>query len=105
MDIMFIYTLIMAILFGMLGASLSSFTSVVIERTKRGESINGRSHCVCGRQLKWYENIPIIGWLRIGGVTKCCSTKLPVSYLVGEIVMFFVFAIPTFIVFANLTKV
>lgn len=48
----------------------------------------GRSHCVCGRQLKWYENVPIIGWLRIGGKTKCCGEKLPVSYLMGEIVGF-----------------
>lgn len=76
------------VLFGMLGASVSSFLSVVIERGKTGESINGRSHCACGRKLHWYENVPIIGWLRIGGVAKCCGAKLPVSYLMGEVLGF-----------------
>ncbi len=85
-------SIIIVLLFGFLGASLSSFASVVKERTKRHESINGRSHCVCGRQLKWYENVPIIGWLRIGGITKCCNAKLPASYLIGEIVGFLIFS-------------
>lgn len=79
--------------FAALGASLASFGCVVYERGKKKESINGRSACACGRQLKWYENVPIIGWLRIGGVTKCCGVKLPKHYLVTEIVGFIVFAI------------
>jgi len=86
-------SIVIVVLFGLLGASLSSFASVVVERTKRHEPINGRSHCFCGRQLKWYENVPIIGWLRIGGVTKCCNTPLPKSYLIGEIVAFVIFSI------------
>ena len=67
------------------GGALASFLGVVIERVPKGESINGRSHCACGRQLKWYENVPVIGWLAIGGKTKCCNTKLPVWYLIFEI--------------------
>ena len=77
-----IFILILAFLFG---GALASFLGVVIERVPRGESIQGRSHCACGRQLKWYENIPVIGWLAIGGKTKCCNTRLPVWYLIFEV--------------------
>jgi len=67
------------------GGALASFTGVVIERVPKHESIMGRSHCACGRQLEWYENVPVIGWLSIGGKTRCCSTRLPVWYLLFEL--------------------
>lgn len=76
-----------------LGACIASFLGVVIERVPKKESIMGRSHCACGRQLKWYENIPVIGWLSIGGTAKCCGAKLPVWYLLFEIALGVVFAI------------
>lgn len=68
-----------------LGASLASFGGVLIERIPKKEPITGRSHCSCGRLLKWYENVPVIGWLRIKGKTKCCNTKLPNWYLTFEL--------------------
>lgn len=77
-----ILLLILAFFFG---GALASFAGVVIERVPKGESIMGRSHCACGRQLKGYENVPVIGWLAIGGKTKCCGTKLPVWYLLFEL--------------------
>ncbi|TCT24695.1 prepilin peptidase [Thermomonas haemolytica] len=37
-----------------------------------------RSHCPhCGHQLAWYENIPLLSWLALGG--KCRSCKAPIS--------------------------
>lgn len=37
-----------------------------------------RSRCPnCGHQLAWHENLPIIGWLRLGG--RCASCKQPIS--------------------------
>ncbi len=69
----------------MFGASWASFFGVVIERGKNGESIQGRSHCACGRQLKWYENIPAIGWLRTLGRTKCCNGRIPAWYFFSEV--------------------
>jgi prepilin signal peptidase PulO-like enzyme (type II secretory pathway) len=98
MEIIILQTVIIFLLF-MLGASIASFLGVVIERVPKGESINGRSHCACGRQLKWYENVPVFGYLRIGGTTKCCNTKLPVWYLIFEISLgLFFAAIAAFIV-------
>jgi len=37
-----------------------------------------RSRCPhCVHQLRWHENLPVIGWLRLGG--KCASCKAPIS--------------------------
>lgn len=68
----------------LLGGTIASFLGVVLERIPRRVSVNGRSRCACGRQLRWYENIPVLGWLRTGGTTTCCDQRLPVSYLISE---------------------
>lgn len=73
-----------------LGASLASFLCVAAERAPRGLSINGRSKCVCGRQLQVWrngrpENVPIAGWLAARGRTDC-GTTLPAVYLSTEVV-------------------
>jgi len=37
-----------------------------------------RSRCPsCGHQLAWHENLPLLGWARLGG--KCSSCKKPIS--------------------------
>lgn len=37
-----------------------------------------RSRCPqCGHVLAWHENLPLLGWLRLGG--KCSSCKTPIS--------------------------
>lgn len=100
MSMFTIYTLILLLIAFGLGSSIASFLGVVVERGRKGESILGRSHCACGRQLKNTENIPVIGWLKIGGKTKCCNTKLPVSYLLSEIALGLIFAgIAAFLIF------
>lgn len=73
---------------GVLGAFLASFLGVVAERLPRGESIWGRSHCACGRQLKWYELIPVLSWawlaLAHGDRAVCCGAKVPLRYILSE---------------------
>ncbi|MET0519797.1 MAG: A24 family peptidase [Burkholderiaceae bacterium] len=37
-----------------------------------------RSRCPhCGHQIAWHENLPLIGWLRLGG--RCAACKAPIS--------------------------
>lgn len=37
-----------------------------------------RSRCPhCGHQLRWHENLPVVGWLRLGG--KCAACKAPIA--------------------------
>ncbi len=52
-----------------------------------------RSRCPhCGHQLRWHENLPLVGWLRLGG--KCAACKAPISarYPVIELVTGLAFA-------------
>lgn len=68
----------------LLGAVFASFCAVVVERTARKESLNGRSHCSCGRQLRATENIPLVGWISTGGRARCCGAKIPAHYVLLE---------------------
>ena len=74
------------VLYGVfLGGCLASFGCVVSERVPAGLGIGGRSVCACGRQLTALENIPVLGWARVGGRARCCDARLPVRYLLWEL--------------------
>lgn len=68
-----------------LGAIIASFLCVVVERVPRKKSINGRSQCICGRQLSAWENIPIVSWTLLGGRSRCCKSRIPAFYVLAEI--------------------
>lgn len=66
-----------------LGASTASYLGVVADRGWRG-SLVGRSVCVCGRQLSWLENIPVLSYVFLKGQAKCCNAKIPGRYVQTE---------------------
>ena len=60
--------------------------------------LGGRSVCdSCGKQLYWYENIPVISWLLQKGKSKCCQKKLSVLYPIVEIMTGILFVIYSFL--------
>ena len=63
----------------MFGATVGSFLNVVAYRMPRSESIVWRaSHCpYCNQPIRATDNVPIIGWLRLGG--RCRTCRLPIS--------------------------
>ena len=63
------------------GAVIGSFLNVCIYRLPREESIVfPPSHCTsCGSSIKFYHNIPIIGYLTLGG--KCADCKEGISFM------------------------
>ena len=69
----------MVLLGALFGAVLGSFLNVCILRLPKQQSIvTPRSRCPhCGYQLTWYDNIPIVSWLSLGG--KCRSCRAPIS--------------------------
>lgn len=75
-------------MFFIIGAVMGSFFHVVATRLSNDESIiKPGSHCPkCNHYLKWYENIPIISYLLLGGKCSKCKSKIPLSYIVVEIV-------------------
>ncbi len=81
-------TLLLLSLF-FLGASLGSFIGAKYYREKKGSNLHGRSLCDgCGRQLKWYENIPVTSYifLYFQNSAKCknCQTQIPKEYFLLE---------------------
>ncbi len=46
-----------------------------------------RSFCdFCGRQLCWWENVPVVSWVMQRGESKCCGKKLPTEYPLVEMI-------------------
>lgn len=55
--------------------------------------VRPRSRCpACGHVLRWHENIPLIGWLRLKGRCAACGTKIPARYPIVELVTGLLFA-------------
>jgi leader peptidase (prepilin peptidase)/N-methyltransferase len=64
----------------LVGACVGSFLNVVIHRLPREESIvSPRSRCPgCGREIRAWENIPIVSFIVLGG--KCAGCGGPISW-------------------------
>ncbi len=78
-----------------LGACVGSFLNVVAWRLPRAESLNSPpSHCPkCNKLLLWRDNIPILGWIKLGGKCRFCKEPISVRYPIVEAVtaLLFVF--------------
>ncbi|HUN79876.1 MAG TPA: prepilin peptidase [Phycisphaerae bacterium] len=71
-----------AIPVAILGAIIGSFLNVVIYRLPRGLSVHSPrwSFCPhCSRQISPQHNIPIFGWLLLGG--RCAHCRAPISII------------------------
>ena len=75
-----------ALWFFTLGATIGSFLNVVAYRLPRGESVVfRRSRCpACGTQIKGRDNIPIFGWLLLGGRCRACQAPISTRYPLVE---------------------
>jgi len=71
-----------------LGLIVGSFLNVCIYRLPRRLSIVWpASRCTsCGRALQWYENIPVLSYLALGGHCRTCKAPISIVYPVIEIV-------------------
>jgi len=52
-----------------------------------------RSRCPhCGHAIAWHENIPVLGWLRLGGKCAQCKARISARYPVVELLTGLLFA-------------
>lgn len=90
---------------GLLGLLVGSFLNVVVhrlprmlERSWKEDSaaclglpppeaappfnlLRPASHCPhCGHRLRWHENLPLLGWLRLRGRCSACATPIGLRY-------------------------
>ena len=70
-----------------LGSLVGSFLNVVIHRVPREESIVfPNSRCPkCETAIKPYDNIPVLGWLMLGGKCRACKAPISVRYPAVEL--------------------
>jgi leader peptidase (prepilin peptidase)/N-methyltransferase len=70
-----------------LGLVLGSFYNVCIFRYLAGTSIvRPGSHCPgCGHVLAWWENIPVLSYLLLGGKCRSCKASISLQYPLVEL--------------------
>lgn len=71
------------------GLVLGSFATCAGHRLAReGGSLlsPARSHCpACGAPIAWRDNIPVLGWLLLGGRCRSCRGAIPFRYPLTEL--------------------
>lgn len=69
------------------GLAIGSFLNVVAHRLPRGESlISPPSHCPkCDTPIRWYDNLPVLGWLLLRGRCRSCGESISWRYPAVEL--------------------
>ena len=77
------------------GLCIGSFLNVCAYRLPLGESVvHPRSRCTsCGRMLTWFDNLPVLSWVVLGGRCRTCKNPLSWMYPAVEIVTALVFVV------------
>ncbi len=92
-----------------LGGCVGSFLNVVVWRLPRVELpvdcspwreftltlkalSDPPSHCPkCNTRLKWYDNLPIVGWIKLGGRCRTCRATISPRYPIVEAITALIF--------------
>jgi len=76
------------------GLAVGSFLNVCIYRLPRRESLAWPgSHCPqCAAPIAWYDNIPLVSYVRLAGRCRRCRARIPIRYAIVELVTGLLFA-------------
>src|SRR5262245_61600495 len=85
---------------GVFGLMIGSFLNVCIARLPAGESIvfPGARCPKCGTAIHWYDNLPVLSYLRLGGRCRACRSPISVRYPIVEAVTGVAFAVQAMVV-------
>jgi leader peptidase (prepilin peptidase)/N-methyltransferase len=75
------------------GLLIGSFLNAVIHRVPRKQSVvSPGSQCPsCGYALRWYDNIPVLSYVLLGGRCRKCRKPISIRYPVVELITAAVF--------------
>jgi len=69
------------------GLIIGSFLNCLVWRLNKKETLLGRSYCPkCGKQIAWYDNIPLLSFIILGGKCRQCDKKISWQYPIVELV-------------------
>ena len=86
-----------------LGLIFGSFANVLIHRLPQEKAedrnvVTKPSHCpLCGKDIRWFHNLPLISWLWLKGKCACCGCKIPVRYPIVELLTGLLFGLSPWI--------
>lgn len=72
---------------GLIGACVGSFLNVCVYRWPEDQSvISPPSSCPsCGTRIRWYDNVPVLGWLWLRGRCRACGARISIQYPLVEL--------------------
>ncbi len=73
--------------YGIVGACIGSFLNVVVYRLPNNLSlIKPGSHCPnCKHAIRWWHNLPVLGWILLRGRCWDCRQSIPIRYPLVEL--------------------
>lgn len=76
------------------GLVFGSFLNVCISRIPNDESVvSPPSHCPhCGKPIRWYDNVPLIGYIVLRGRCRDCGERISLRYPAVELLTAALFA-------------
>lgn len=75
------------------GLTIGSFLNCLVYRLSHKKSLWGRSFCPqCGYRIAWYDNLPILSFIILGGRCRHCHQKISYQYPLVELItgLFFI---------------
>lgn len=74
----------------LMGAAIGSFLNVLVWRLPMKMSLNHPgSHCPrCGHPIRFYDNLPVLGWILLRGKCRDCRGPISIRYPLVEFTCF-----------------
>ncbi|MDR0522126.1 MAG: prepilin peptidase [Planctomycetaceae bacterium] len=79
-------TAVLCVWFAVFGSCIGSFLNVAVYRLPAGKSLlYPPSHCPqCRHPIRWFDNVPVFGWLWLKGKCRDCRKPISVRYPLTE---------------------
>ncbi len=105
MDLELILNIVIYTYIFIIGLYFGSFYNVVGIRVPAKETLLGRSHCTkCDHQISWWELIPVVGYLALGGKCRKCKTPVSIKYPLIELLTALLFLVSYVILQENMVE-
>lgn len=80
------FVVLIAVWLASVGGVIGSFLNVVVYRLPLGMSlVHPGSRCsVCLTPIRWYDNLPVLGWLWLHGRCRACGSRISPRYPLVE---------------------